>query len=282
MDAAEARRAQAAAQQDQLVAGARDAEIAAAEAEIASLVVEQMKADDRHQQTMKCFTVRNPYTGEEQTVCPSLGPLEEQARYALKAVDEALAAAEARLKVLQALPDVNDVRASQANVQAAAAEREAAQAQLEMARAGATEEEIAVAEAAVTRARAALEAAQAALAHTEVRAPFAGTVATVGVEVGNAVVPGQTACTVAAMGQLQARTKDLSELDVAGIEPGQSVKVTVDALAEREFEGVVNEVALQADDFRGEAVFPVTVELVGVGNAPLRWGMTAWVEFGAP
>ena len=85
-------------------------------------------------------------------------------------------------------------------------------------------------------------------------------------------------CTLATIDQLQVRTKDLSELDVAGIGPGQSVRVTVDALPEREFEGVVRKVALQAEDFRGEAVFAVTVDLVDVGHAPLQWGMTAWVE----
>jgi multidrug efflux pump subunit AcrA (membrane-fusion protein) len=279
LEAAEAGQAQAAAQQDQLIAGAKDGEIAAAEAAIASLVVERMKADDRHEQTMKCFNVKNPYTGEKRKICPTLGPLEEQARYALKAADETLAAAEVQLNDLQARPDANDARAAEANVRVAAGEREAAQAQLELAQAGATQEEIAVAEAAVTRGRAALEAAQAALAHTEVRAPFAGKLTTVEVEVGNAVVPGQVACTLATVGQLQARTKDLSELDVAGIELGQSVKVTVDALGEHEFEGVVQKVALQAEDFRGEAVFPVTVDLVDVGDEPLRWGMTAWVEF---
>lgn len=282
VEAAEARQAQAAALRDQLAAGAKAAEIAAAEAAIAALVVERMKAEDRHEQTMKCFKVENPYTGEKQKICPSLGPLEEQARHALRAAEEALAAAQARLEELQTLPDTNDARAAEANVETAAGEREAARAQFELARVGATEQEIAVAEAAVTRARAALEAAQAALAHTEVRAPFAGTVTAVTVEAGNAAVPGRVACTLATMDHLQARTKDLSELDVVGIEAGQSVKVTVDALPEREFEGVVQKVALQADDFRGEAVFAVTVDLVDVGDAPVGWGMTAWVEFGTP
>ena len=107
-------------------------------------------------------------------------------------------------------------------------------------------------------AEAAVEAARAALADAEVRAPFAGTVTAVKVEVGNAAMPGQVACTLATVDQLQVRTKDLSELDVAGIEE-QSVKVTVDALPEREIDGVVRKIALQAEDFRGEAVFAVTI-----------------------
>ncbi len=282
LEAAEARQAQAAAQHDQLRAGAKRAEIAAAEARVAAARAEQRRAEESHDKTMECFTVKNPYTGEEREVCPALGLPEEQTRYALETATESLAAANARLRELQARPNRNELRAAAAGVQAAAAERQVTQAQLDLARAGPIEEEIAVAQAQVARARAALEVAQAAVAHTEVRAPFAGTVAMISVKVGNVVVPGQVACTVATVGQRQARTKDLSELDVAGIEPGQSVRVTVDSLPEREFEGVVQKVALQADDHRGEAVFAVTVKLVDVGDAPLRWGMTAWVDFGTP
>jgi len=43
---------------------------------------------------------------------------------------------------------------------------------------------------------------------------------------------------------------------------------------------VVRHIALQAQDFRGQVVYDVTVELMDIGNAPLRWGMTAWVDFG--
>ena len=282
LTAAEARQAQATAQRDHVTSGARASEIAAAEAPVASAMAEQRRANDTHEKTMECFSFTNPYTGEKQKVCPSLGPREERARFAMESAEEALTAAEAQLTSLKAGPSSDEIRAAEASVQAAAAERQAAQAQLDLTLAGPTDEEIAVAEGEVTRAQAALEAAQAALTQTEVRAPFAGAITAVGVEPGNAVVPGQVACVLATPDQLQVRTVDLSELDVAGIEPGQSATITVDALAERELQGVVRDVALQAEDFRGEAVFPVTVDLVDSRDAPLRWGMTAWVEFGAP
>jgi len=124
--------------------------------------------------------------------------------------------------------------------------------------------------------------ARAALSHTEVRAPFAGIVTAINVEVGNTANPGQIACVLAMMNQLQARTIDLTELDIGQIVEGQLARVTVDALPGREFTGVVRQIALQAEDFRGQMVYAVTVELTNVANAPLRWGMTAWVEFGAP
>lgn len=281
LEAAEARLLQASAQQDYLLDGTGEVEIAAAEAEIAAQLVEGKRAQDAHTQAMKCFEIEIPHTGEKQEICPGLGPREEQARAAADAADELLVAAEAKLRDLHGRPDGNEIRAGAASVQSAAASRDAAQAQLDLALAGPSNEEIAVAASKLMRARVALEAAQAALAQTEVRAPFAGAVSMVSAEVGNVVIPGQVASKVATVGQLQARTKDLSELDVAGIEPGQSVTITVDAMPEHTFEGVVRKVALRAEDFRGQAVFSVIVDLLDRGDAPLRWGMTAWVEFGA-
>jgi multidrug efflux pump subunit AcrA (membrane-fusion protein) len=261
LEAAEAAVKQATAERDRVVSGATEAEIAAASAEVASADTQRKVAQDTYD--------NDP-------------PDEELARYELHAARKALTAAQARLDDLRAGPDANLFRAVEAGVEAAAAERDAVQDQLDLVQAGPTEEEIAIAEVDVARARVSLETAHAALADAEVQAPFGGTVTAVAVEVGNAVMPGQVACTLAAVDQLQVRTKDLSELDVAGIEPGQSVKVTVDALPEREFDGVVRRVALQAEDFRGEAVFAVTVDLVDVGDAPPKWGMTAWVEFEGP
>jgi len=74
--------------------------------------------------------------------------------------------------------------------------------------------------------------------------------------------------------QLQVRTSDLTEMDVVQVTVGQSATVTLDALPDQEFAGVVRQVALQAEDFRGEVVYAT--------DTPLRWGMTAWVEFELP
>jgi multidrug resistance efflux pump len=251
----------AAAEREGLLSGATAAEIAAGWANVIAAEARQKVAQDTYD---------------------SDPPDEDTARYELHAANEALTAAQAQLEDLQAGADADQGRAAEASVRAAAAERDAAQAQLELAQAGPAGEEIAITEVNVARARVALETAQATLADAEVRAPFAGTVTRLDIEVGNAVRLGQVACTLATVDQLQVRTKDLSELDVAAIGPGQSVAVTVDALPEQEFDGIVRQVALQAEDFRGEPVFAVTVDLVDVADAPLRWGMTAWVEFEGP
>ena len=265
LEGAQATLEQAEAQRDQLMAGATEAEIAAAKAQIASASLQQVVAQHKYEST------------DEDDVRKR-----EQANYNLYAANEALAAAQAQLDQVLAGADTNQIRAAQASVLSAAAQGDAMQAQLDLVHAGATPEEVAVAEAEVMRAAAAAELARATLAHTEVRAPFAGTVTAVNVEVGNTANPGQVACVLATLDQLQASTTDLTELDVGQVVEGRPATVTADALEGQMFAGVVRHIALQAEDFRGQVVYPVTVELTNAPDAPLRWGMTAWVEFGTP
>lgn len=143
---------------------------------------------------------------------------------------------------------------------------------------GAKPSEIEAQELAVQAARLALEEAQSNLEKATLKAPFAGTVTAVNVKVGDVVAAGQSAFVLATLDRLQARTTDLTELDVARVAVGQQAKVKVDALPGREFTGKVSAIALQARDYRGDVVYAVTVALDDVGDAPLRWGMTAQVE----
>jgi multidrug resistance efflux pump len=130
----------------------------------------------------------------------------------------------------------------------------------------------------IEAAQLALEDAQAALEDAVLVAPFDGTAATVDIDVGDTVAPGQPMMVLATLDCLQARTTDLTELDVVRVKVGQSAVVTVDALPGHEFRGVVSEVALQPGDYRGDVVYAVTVELSVAPDSPLRWGMTALVE----
>ena len=98
-------------------------------------------------------------------------------------------------------------------------------------------------------------------------------------EVGDQVNPGQVVVILATLDQLEIHTTDLTELDVGRVAVGQAVKVSVDALTGREFPGVVAEIALQGQDYRGDVVYEVTVTLDSPEEATvLRWGMTAMVE----
>jgi HlyD family secretion protein len=263
LDAAKAALARAIAGRDQLTGGATEAEIAAAEAEVTAAEAQQLMTRDERDDVHK-------QSDDDRA--------KEDADYRLYAANQALAAAQAKLEILQNIAD-DKVRAAQAGLWSASAQRDVAQAGLDLLKAGAAPWEVASAEAAVRQAEAALAAAEVALARTAIRAPFDGTVTKVNVEVGNTVTPGvEVVAVVGALDELQARTIDLTELDVARVAEGQAATVTVDALPDETFTGVVSEIALRAGDYRGDVVYAVTVELADGADGQLRWGMTALVE----
>ena len=257
---AEAALSRAKAECDQLTAGATEAETAAAQAEVTAAEAEERTALVERDRA---------YEQKDEEV-------REQADYALYAAREAVAAAQARLAAAQRGAEAR-LREARAGVQAAEAQRDVTQAELELLKAGVTAEEIGVSEAAVQRAAVAVAMAKAALERTEIRAPFAGTVTQVNVEVGETAAAGDVVVVLAVLEGLQARTVDLTELDVARVVEGQAVVVTVDALPEVELKGHVARIDLRSEDYRGDVAYPVTIELEEA-VPELRWGMTALVE----
>lgn len=272
---AQAGLSRAAAQRDQVTAGQTDADIAAAQAQLASAEAEQLAAEEMHDDTMKCFEFTLP-DGTERKICPALGLYEELTRFQLHAADDALAAARVGLEAAQGGAEAQ-LRAANAGVGSASAQRDAAQARLELVKAGSRPEDVAAAEADVDRARASLAAAEVALDRIEIRAPSAGTVVEVSVDVGDTAAPGEVIVVLATLDQFQAHTVDLTELDVARVAVGQPVVVKVDALPDLELQGHVARIDKQSVDYRGDVTYPVIVEL-DERVPELRWGMTALVE----
>jgi HlyD family secretion protein len=166
-----------------------------------------------------------------------------------------------------------------ADVDSARVALEALQATDNPLRDAAREEEVAQLKVAVAKAELAVQQLRLQLDDAELRAPFDGTVADVGVKVGDEVNPGQAALVLATLDRLQVKTTDLTELDVGRIAVGGTVEVSVDALPDETFSGVVSEIALQGEDYRGDVVYAVTVEFTeAVLPTTVRWGMTAMVE----
>jgi len=146
----------------------------------------------------------------------------------------------------------------------------------------ATAEEVRQAEARLRQAELAVARLELQLAETELRAPFAGVAVDVRVKAGDRIGAGEPVVVLATLDRLQARTVDLTELDVARVAVGQAVTVSVDALPEHTFSGVVREIGLRAKDYRGDVVYDVVVELTDLElSALLRWGMTAMVKIQA-
>jgi multidrug resistance efflux pump len=185
-------------------------------------------------------------------------------------------AAEARVEALASAIVVR-LRAAGAAVQAARAQADVARAELDLLEAGAAAAEVDAAEARVQQAGVVLSEAELALERTALRAPFAGSVTQVLVEVGDSVGAGQVVLVMAAPERMQLVTTDLGELDVVRVAEGQSVVVRVDALPGRPLRGHVARVQLQSVDVRGDVTYPVVIEL-DEAAPDLLWGMTAVVE----
>jgi HlyD family secretion protein len=77
----------------------------------------------------------------------------------------------------------------------------------------------------------------------------------------------------------QVETTDLTELDVVNLDIGQKVNVEVDALPGQRLEGTIAEIASMSVLKHGDVTYQVTVALENSENLPLRWGMTAFVDF---
>jgi HlyD family secretion protein len=153
-----------------------------------------------------------------------------------------------------------------------------AQAQLDLAQGEAGKAEIRAAQAQAEQAKAALELAKAAAQDALLTAPFDGTTAMISVNVGQVVALGAPAIVFGNLAKLEIETKDLAEADIAKVTVGQRVNVKVDAFTGRTFQGKVSRVAPIANDYRGDKVYKVTIELQEGAEAGLRWGMTANVE----
>lgn len=183
------------------------------------------------------------------------------------------------------------IQQAQAGLAEAEARRLQAQATVRQAQASEQEAQAAIvqAEAAVAEARAALEQAEAArrlaeaqLAKTVLRAPFAGQIASINVEIGEVINPAHIAIKLANLDTWLIRTTDLTEIDVVNLKLGQRVAVTLDALPVQTLTGIITEIANVAVMKRGDVTYDVTVALEDNADLPLRWGMTAFINFNAP
>ncbi len=162
----------------------------------------------------------------------------------------------------------------QADVVRAQAEVASAQAELDLFLAGSKSETIAAAEASVAAAQAVLIDAQAALDETILRAPFAGTIAAVNVDLGESVSPGLAIVHLADLTTWRIETADLSELSVVNVQAGDRVEVAFDALPGVTLAGHVKHIQPIGENVQGDITYTVLVELAQQ-EARLRWNMTA-------
>ncbi len=163
---------------------------------------------------------------------------------------------------------------SQEALEAALARVSQAQARLNQLRAGPTQLEIDRAAVAVEQAALSLERAQAAYEDTVLRAPFAGVVNRVNVQVGGLATPaGLPAVEIVDLSRLHVMV-DVDEVDIAQVSAGQPVELRLDALPDEAFSGVVGRVANEASQREGVVVYELRLDIAEAGPS-IRPGMTA-------
>lgn len=150
-----------------------------------------------------------------------------------------------------------------------------------------TQAELAARSEEISRARSAVETAQDDLSKTIYSAPTAGVISKLNVKLGEIVItgtmnnPGTVIMTIADLSRMQVEA-EVDETDVVDIKPGQEVKITVDAMPDTSYIGVVTTIAASAQTTASAGAEQATNFLVKTlfsQDIPtLRPGMTADVE----
>jgi len=128
----------------------------------------------------------------------------------------------------------------------------------------------------LSAAEARVAAAEATLAKVTITAPFDGVVTLIESMPGDQVGPGTIALRVDDFSRLLVDL-EVSEIDINQIKPGQSVKMTFDAIFSHVYHGKVVEVALVGTETGSVVNFKVTVELTDADEA-VKPGMTSAVD----
>jgi HlyD family secretion protein len=170
-----------------------------------------------------------------------------------------------------------------------ASRRDALAATVRLLRDGASEERIRAARAEADAAQASVETSQATERDLVLRAPVSGRVATRNVEPGEVVVAGAPVLTVAEVGRQSVRVF-VSQAALSRVNPGQSVRGTLDSYPDRVFSGRVASIATKAEftprvalteKERNDLLFAVKIEFSDTTGF-LKAGLPITVHIEAP
>jgi HlyD family secretion protein len=304
IEAAEAALTAAQATLDKVLEGPREGELVAARADVANAKAALRQAQSAYDkvkdepnvglrpESLQLEQATNAYEAAESRLeallegataadidAAQAGVVQARAQLdALKAEARAadIASAQAGIDQAQAQLDAITAPARNSDIAAAQAEIRRAQAQLNLVESGARPETIAAVEADLAAAEAALKQSQVTLADTLLRAPFAGTVASLDTEVGEQVMPGVPVAWLADLSEWQIETDDLTELSIVNVEVGAPAAITVDAIPGLELPGEVVRIRTIAENKLGDTTYTVIVA-PDEHDDRIRWGMTAMV-----
>ncbi len=191
-------------------------------------------------------------------------------------LQSALASSQSAQDALNAL----EQKPTAAELAAAKAELASAEATLAKMQKGPNANDLRLAEITVEASLIALEQARMNLENAEVKAPLSGTVLAVNVEPGLSASAGSVVVTLADMNTLK-MTVNVEQKDIRHIQVGQSATVSVYALPDQLFTGIIDQIIPVSDMSTGLVTFPVTLRFANESMAGLLPGMTATAIFTA-
>jgi HlyD family secretion protein len=188
----------------------------------------------------------------------------------LAAAKAQLASAQASLAKLRGPQRDNQIAVAQAGV-------DTAQANLVRVKAGPLASEVLAAQAQVDSAQAEVTTAQIDLQRAELKAPFAGVVAALDLKLNEYINPGAALIQIADTSAWEIETTDLTELSAVRVRPGDTAKLTFDAIPGLSLDGKVLRVKGFGENRQGDIVYKVVVQ-PDTADAQLRWNMTSTVS----
>ena len=126
-------------------------------------------------------------------------------------------------------------------------------------------------------ARSQLTESQAALRQTELRAPIAGTIASLAVAPGEQAEAGEALATIADTSTWLVETTDVTELQIVRVAVGDRATMTFAALPDVALSGHVDRIQIRGTTNDGEVRFAVDIR-PDVRLPQLRWNMSASVR----
>lgn len=133
-----------------------------------------------------------------------------------------------------------------------------------------TEEQLAT-----TNAR--LEAIEGAIADYEITTPIEGTLVQLNVQKGEWIYTGQMIAVVADFSTWYVESNDTNELEIVGIQVGDTVTLEFDAFPGKTVRGRVIEIKDLPVMKYNDVIYPIRIELIDI-NLPLRWKMTTIIK----
>ena len=177
--------------------------------------------------------------------------------------------AQYNLLYVEGLPDPNDIATSNAQLDQAKARLLTAKTNWEKVKDGPNPDDIAAAQARI-------DAAQASLNLIRLTAPFNATITQVFIENGDVVGPGTKAFQIDDLTRLLVDVQ-VSEVDINRVVIDQPVTLTFDAIPNKEYNGIVTDIAAVGSSINGSVNFAVTVEITDFDQS-VKPGMTAAVN----